>query len=144
MKKLVLIMVALFTINGMAQEKQAVSGEKMTKEKVTKTPEDVAGMETKKLTQKLELTSEQQKEVYTILLEKAKLNAESYAELRKMKSSEEKPSKEDFKTVKRKMMEQQKITDSKLKEVLSEKQFSSYQEMHGQKRRVKSKQLTKG
>jgi hypothetical protein len=144
MKKLILIMVALFTLNGIAQEKQTVSGEKVTKEKVEKTPENMAAMETKKMTKRLDLSSKQQKEVYTILLEKAKLNAESYAELKKMKSSEEKPSKEGFKTVKRKMMEQQKITDSKLKEVLSEEQFSSYQEMHGQKRRVKSKQLTKG
>lgn len=137
-------MIALFTLNGMAQEKQTVSGDKVTQKKEVKSPEDMAAMETKKMTKMLNLSSEQQTQVYEVMLEKTKVNQESRAERTKMKQSGEKVSKEDYKKIKMKVLDQQKKTTEKMKEILSEKQFLKYEKMYGKKPNVKSNQLKRG
>lgn len=143
MKNIVLIMLALFTLNGMAQEIKTKSGEKKVQVKEQKSPADIAGAEAKKMTKYLELSSEQQKKVYDVLLEKAEANQASRAERMKMKTSKEQLSKEDYKKVKMKVLDQQKKTDEQMKEILTEEQYTKYEEMNGKKPRTVSGEVKK-
>ena len=62
MKKLLVIAIALFTLNGMAQQKEKHSDRKDRAEmRMDMSPNDIADLKSKKLTLKLDLTEAQQK-----------------------------------------------------------------------------------
>jgi len=141
MKKLILIAIAMFTLNGMAQEKKikASSGEKITKVKQTKSAEDIASAETKKMMLQLDLTKDQQTKVYNVLLERAKANLETRAERQKIKASKKEVTKEDYKKIRAKIVKQRDETHMKMKEILTAEQYTKYEEAFGKRPKVKVK-----
>ena len=73
MKKIVVIALALVTLNGMAQEKKQKRMDRgdRTELRNDMTPNDIADLKTKKLTLDLDLTDKQQKDVHKLILEQA-------------------------------------------------------------------------
>ena len=80
MKKLVLIAIALFSLNGFAQHKASKKERIKKAEKIRSemTPEEMAELRTKKMTLHLDLTESQQKEVYNVLLEESRYKKEKH------------------------------------------------------------------
>jgi protein CpxP len=110
MKKLLVIALALFTLNGVAQEKRKKQGDRKQGSELRKemTPSEVADLKAKKMTLKLDLTDAQQNKVHTIFLNQAKVNDE----LRKGRKAakgmkKEKPSKDEFVKMQNQKLDQQ-------------------------------------
>ncbi len=70
MKKILLIALALISIEGIAQQRmQRPERKDMTQNMSSLTPEESAGLQTKRMTLQLDLNKFQQKEIYKINLE---------------------------------------------------------------------------
>lgn len=77
MKKLGIIAIALITLQATAQEqKSAISKQKIERISSDMSPEDIAQIQTKRMTLELDLDESQQKKVNALLLEEAKKRAE--------------------------------------------------------------------
>lgn len=133
MKKLVLIAVAFFTLNAIAQE------QKVKQEKI-KTDQSVDN-KVKKLVKTLELTPDQQEKVRLVFLDHNKEMQKVKLKIKEALKAENKMSKEDAK--KTMLKQNDKImtrTNSKLKEILTEEQYKKYEEMqHQNKKRTLEK-----
>ncbi|SDI39827.1 hypothetical protein [Winogradskyella thalassocola] len=131
MKKLLVIALALFTLNGMAQEKDKRSDRKDRSERrMEMTPSDIADLKSKKLTLKLDLTEAQQKEVHALLLSEAKANEG----LRKKRTAvegekKEKPSKEEFIKMQNLRLDQQIEMKREMKTILNAEQYAKFEKM---------------
>ncbi len=134
MKRLLLIAIAFFTLNAVAQEKKTKSSATLNKELHTKqqhsSPEEMATMKTKKLSQQLDLTSGQQKEVYNLILEYTKVDIESKLKIKKEIASKDKidmqESKKSYIINREKQMDQM---NSKFKSILSDEQYKKYEKI---------------
>ncbi|WP_412561602.1 hypothetical protein [Winogradskyella sp. MIT101101] len=128
MKKLVLIAVAFFTLNAVAQE------QKVKQEKI-KTDQSVDN-KVKKLVKTLELTPDQQEKVRLVFLDHNKEMQKVKLKIKEALKAENKMSKEDAK--KTMLKQNDKImtrTNSKLKEILTEEQYKKYEEMQQQNKK---------
>lgn len=128
MKKLVLIAVAFFTLNAIAQE------QKVKQEKI-KTDQSVDN-KVKKLVKTLELTPDQQEKVRLVFLDHNKEMQKVKLKIKEALKAENKMSKEDAK--KTMLKQNDKImtrTNSKLKEILTEEQYKKYEEMQQQNKK---------
>lgn len=128
MKKLVLIAVAFFTLNAIAQE------QKVKQEKI-KTDQSVDN-KVKKLVKTLELTPDQQEKVRLVFLDHNKEMQKVKLKIKEALKAENKMSKEDAK--KTMLKQNDKImtrTNSKLKEILTEEQYKKYKEMQQQNKK---------
>ncbi|MBO6881515.1 MULTISPECIES: hypothetical protein [Winogradskyella] len=133
MKKLVLIAVAFFTLNAVAQE------QKVKQEKI-KTDQSVDN-KVKKLVKTLELTPDQQEKVRLVFLDHNKEMQKVKLKIKEALKAENKMNKEEAK--KTMLKQNDKImtrTNSKLKEILTEEQYKKYKEMqHQNKKRTSEK-----
>ena len=150
MKKLILIALALVTIQVSAQNRKQEfrKGERMEKGQRMSdfTPEEMAQLQTKKMTLTLDLTEAQQKKIEKLNLEnakdrKAKMEARQ-AQMRDGKS--EKPSKEERLKIINERLDKQIEMKQKMKKILDEEQLEKWEKNHAQKQRAGKKQKGKG
>ena len=133
MKRLLLVAIAFFTLNAVAQEKKTKSVT-LNKEQHTKqqhsTPEEMATMKTKKLSQQLDLTSNQQKEVYNLILEYSKGDTENKLKIKEEIASKDKIDMQEAKKAyiinREKQMDQM---NSKFKDILNDEQYKKYEKI---------------
>ena len=139
MKKIFLIALALVTIQVSAQNKKQGEnkGDRMEKRQGMKdfTPEEMAQLQTKKMTLDLDLTASQQKQVEKLQLEKAKeRKAKMEARQAKMKDAKgEKPSKEERLAMMNERLDKQMEMKKKMKQILNADQFEKWEKMQGRK-----------
>lgn len=136
MKKLVMIFIAVATLQVSAQEqKRELKKERMTS-KTPYSPEEMAQLQSKKLTLKLDLDTKQQKEVSAVFLEQAKLRQSKKEAFLQSKAKEEKKSfskDERFKMANARL-DQQIEMKSKMKTILSAEQYEKWGKMNEQRR----------
>jgi protein CpxP len=134
MKKLILIVIALVTINVTAQEhrkehkEQNERGERRAMLKDL-TPEEMATLQTKKMTLHLELTSAQQTKILTLNLEQAKLRkAKMDAHKKRMDNAGSKPSKDERLKMMNDKLDHQIVMKQKIKGILTAEQFEKWEQ----------------
>ncbi|GAB4161205.1 MAG: hypothetical protein Tsb0033_18290 [Winogradskyella sp.] len=135
MKKLILILLSFIAFNLSAQEKIEVKREATKKEQQKLVQGDnakvLAKTETYKLSKELNLSSEQEKNVYEIYLNHFEGELKRKEEIKKLINSKDKKNKEE---IKQKIAIQKSGNSEalhyKLKEVLTEEQFKEYLEKH--------------
>lgn len=139
MKNLVIIALALVTLNGFAQkkEKQYINKENRTEIKKEMTAEDVAGIQTKKLTLELDLTNEQQEKVYVLILEQSKLNI---ATRKAREARTTKPTKDEIVKAKNDRLDQQIKMKREMKAILTAEQYAKFDSKQPKKHKKGKKQ----
>ena len=141
MKKLVVIVLALVAMHVQAQERAPRDGKKMERmhKKMNFSPEQMATIQTKKMTLHLDLTEAQQKEIYAINLANSKTRKAKMDAHKKMKdgAKSKKPSKEMRFEIMNEQLDQQIATKKKMKAVLSADQFEKFEKVQHRKHRSK-------
>lgn len=141
MKKIILIALALVTIQVSAQDKgpENRKGNKMEKGQRMSdfTPEEMAQLQTKKMTLDLDLTEAQQKKIEKINLENAKERKEKMEarQAKKKDGTGEKPSKEERLAMMNERLDKQMEIKQKMKQILNAEQFEKWEKNHAQKKR---------
>lgn len=107
-------------------------------------PEEIATLQTKKMTLRLDLTDAQQDDIYKINLENAKLRKAHMAERKARKESGEatKPSKEERLARANKMLDHKIAMKAKMKNILNEEQYAKWEaslDMRQHKMKAKTK-----
>ena len=149
MKKLILIALALVTIQVSAQDRKQEfrKGDRMERGERFKdlTPEEKAQLQTKKMTLHLDLTQSQQKQIEKLNLENAK-DRKANMETRQAKKKEgkgEKPSKEERLAMMNERLDKLIEMKGKMKKILDDEQFEKWEKNHAQKQRAGKKQKGK-
>ena len=150
MKNLFMIAIALLTLNVTAQERKKGAQRGEMKEKMemrqNMTPEDIAELQTKKMTLHLDLNEKQQAEVNKLLLEEAKDRKAKMAEFKAKREAAdgEKLSKEDRIKMANERLDHQIEMKKKMKTILNDDQYDKFDKMqekrearkgHGEKMR---------
>ena len=147
MKKLLIIAIALVTLNGFAQRDghKKMDRENGSELRKDMTPNDIADLKSKKLTLKLDLTDKQQKEVKALFLEEAQ-NRETLRKERKAKDGEqkEKPSTEEFVKMQNLRLDKQIQMKRKMKSILTVEQYAKFEKMKPRKQKKERKHSKKG
>jgi len=142
MKKLLVIALALFTLNGVAQEKRKRSSEHHGKMNMRKdmSPKDIADLKSKKLTLQLDLTDAQQQKVHKLILNQAETN-QSLRKAHKTDGDEkrERPSKEERLKMQNQKLDQMIALKREMKTILTAEQYAKFEKMKPKKRRHKGK-----
>lgn len=134
MKKLIIIMLALISTASYAQKDKSERGhhkKEMRQKGSDLSPEQRAELSTKKMTLHLDLNEAQQKDLYAIELEQAKLKKERF---------ESKTDKQELKEserfeMKTKRLDNQIAFKKKMKSILSEDQYSKWEKGRYSKRK---------
>lgn len=150
MKKLILIAVAFLALQATAQEhkKEHHSNKERGQKMMNLSADEIATLQTKKMTLHLDLNESQQAKIHKMNLEDAKTR-KAYMEKRKanMKArkakkesgeSAEKPSKEERLKMVNKRLDHQIEAKQKMKEILNEEQYVKWEKSQA-KRAQKSK-----
>jgi len=132
MKKLFLIALALVTLQVSAQHKKEghKKGDKMERMN-DYTPEQIAELQTKKMTLHLDLNEAQQQKVMALNLQNAsdrKAMVEAKKQMTEKSDGQEMP-KEDKLKMKNDMLDKQIAMKQKMKDILDEKQYAKWEEM---------------
>ncbi|WP_299101817.1 hypothetical protein [uncultured Winogradskyella sp.] len=147
MKKLVIIAIALVTLNGFAQEKGDKKMRKGNRSEMRKdmTPKDIADLKSKRLTLKLDLTDVQQKKVQKLFLEEAETR-QKFKDSRKLKEGEkrERPSQEEFVKMQNLRLDQQIQMKRNMKSILSEEQYAKFEKMKPRKHKKRGEKGKRG
>lgn len=131
MKKILIIAMAFITIEGMAQQRMERPGrEEMAQKMSALTPEESAGLQTKKMTLHLDLNQSQQKEIYKINLENATKRKDMMAARKAKRASGtmERPSKEEFLKMTNDRLDHQIATKAKMKSILNAEQYTKWEQ----------------
>tara|TARA_R110000868_G_scaffold196650_2_gene442673 strand:- start:7765 stop:8226 length:462 start_codon:yes stop_codon:yes gene_type:complete len=150
MKKVILIVVALVALQMTAQEKKEgpnkERGEKMEHFK-DMTPEEMATLQTKKMTLHLDLNASQQREIQQLNLQNAterKAKMEAHKAL-KESGKMEKPSKEDRLKMMNEHLDYQIAMKAKMKTILNADQYAKWEkDQEKMKNKHSGKQKHKG
>jgi periplasmic protein CpxP/Spy len=131
MKKLIIIAIALISIQGIAQEerKERPNRKEMAQKMSDLTPEETASLRTKKMTLHLDLNKSQQAEVYKLNLENANMR-KNMMETRKAKmqsGSMEKPTKEQRLAMENAKLDHQIAMKAKMKTILNNDQYVKWE-----------------
>ncbi len=131
MKKLILIAVAFLALQATAQQQK--KGDRSHRERGEKmmnlSAEEMSTLQTKKMTLHLDLNESQQKKIYKINLENAKVR-KAYIEKRKAakeNGATEKPSKEERLEMTNKTLDHKIATKRKMKDILNEEQYAKWE-----------------
>jgi hypothetical protein len=131
MKRLIVIALALVSIQGFAQEerKERPNREERAQRMSNLTPEEAANLRTKKMTLHLDLNEAQQKEIYAINLENATKRKEMMDTFKAKKESGnmEKPSEEQRLAMKNAKLDHQIAMKAKMKKILNKEQFDKWE-----------------
>lgn len=137
MKKIVIIFIALVTLQVTAQDKQRAPrgerpGDRMEAMK-DMTPEEMATLQTKRMTLHLDLTAEQQKKVQALNLEEAQMRKAKMEEHQAKKESGEmqKPSKEERLKMMNDRLDHQIAMKQKMKSILNDEQYNKWEASQG-------------
>ena len=137
MKKIVIILFALVAIQITAQEKkrdQQRDGQRAQMEAMKDlSPEEIATLQTKKMTLHLDLNEAQQKKVETLFLEEAKLRKAKMEERKAMKEGAERKTitKEDKFKMMNARLDHQIEMKQKMKSILNDEQFEKWEIAQG-------------
>ncbi|HLT32760.1 MAG TPA: hypothetical protein VKZ98_03135 [Aquaticitalea sp.] len=151
MKNLLMIALAFVTLNAVAQEDKKEMRKTEMKERMAKsermTPEEIATLQTKKMTLHLDLNEKQQSEVKALLLEEAQTRKDKMAAFKAKKETGEKPSKDDRFNHQNDRLDHQIELKKKMKTILNADQYAKYEQihttMHNKKRKMSHKRKTK-
>ncbi len=144
MKKIVFIVLALAVIQVTAQDKKQHQnkerGDKMERYQ-DYTPEEIAELQTKKMTLHLDLNESQQKEIKKLNLEnaierKAKMEARK---AQKESTNTEKPAKEERLKMTNERLDKQIEMKAKMKKVLNTDQFAKWEKSQQEKKHKHNK-----
>ncbi len=131
MKRLIIIALALVSIQSFAQEgmKERPNREERAQRMSDLTPEETANLQTKKMTLHLDLSEAQQKEIYAINLENATKRKKMMDTFRAKKESGnmERPSEEQRLAMKNAKLDHQIAMKAKMKKILNEEQFDKWE-----------------
>jgi len=137
MKKIVIILIALVTLQVMAQERKRefrdeARGERMEAMKDL-TPEEMATLKTKRMTLHLDLTADQQKKIQALNLEQAEIRKTKMEEHRAMKEKGEMKelTKEDRFKMMNERLDHQIAIKQEMKTILNEEQYKKWETSHG-------------
>ncbi|RKE91998.1 hypothetical protein [Ichthyenterobacterium magnum] len=145
MKKLILIAIALVTLQVSAQDKKRdhQKGDKHERKEMLKdfSAEEIATLKTKKMTLHLDLTKAQQKEIHALNLEQAKAKKVKMAEREKKMEGKEmqKPSKDEKLKMMNERLDHQIATKQKMKTILNAEQFEKFEKMQSKRHSQKGK-----
>ena len=130
MKKLVLVVMALCAI-----QITSAQGHQKSKKGMNLSAEEIATIQTKKMTLALDLTEAQQDGIYQVNLENAKLRKAHMAERKAKRESGEakKPTKEERIEMVNKRLDHQIAVKAKMKDILSEEQYKKWERMMAKK-----------
>ena len=145
MKKLIVIAIALISLQGIAQERRGDHRKSDRKERSQTLkdlkPEEAATLQTKKMTLHLDLSDAQQKEIYKMNLANAKERQAKMEAAKKMKESGEKPSKENRYSLMNERLDKQIAQKKQLKSILTEEQFEKLEKGSKRNKMKQRKQL---
>lgn len=141
MKKLIIIAIALISIQGFAQgeRKERPNRNENRQKMMNLSAEEMATLQTKKMTLHLDLNKSQQDDIYKINLENATLR-KTYMEARKAKKEAgtvQKPSKEDRLERMNARLDHKIAVKVKMKKILNEAQYAKWEK--AQSRMVQNK-----
>ncbi|MEZ4793113.1 MAG: hypothetical protein R2783_06530 [Gelidibacter sp.] len=144
MKNLLMIAVALVTISATAQErkKEAHKGEMKDRMEMREdmTPEELAKLQTKKMTLHLDLSEKQQTEVEKLLLEEAKTRKAKMESLKaKKEAGAEKPSKEERLKMANDRLDHQIEMKKKMKAILTPEQYDKFDKIQSKRGAMRGK-----
>ncbi|WP_179020899.1 hypothetical protein [Winogradskyella forsetii] len=132
MKKLVIIALALVSLNAFAQRKEHNKMDRENRSELRKdmTPSDIADLKSKQLTLKLDLTDTQQKDVHQLIFDEA-TTRQSLRKANKSADGEKraKPSKEDIVKMQNQRLDSQIEMKRKMKKILTEEQYAKFEKM---------------
>lgn len=125
MKNVILILVALISLNGFAQKR---GGEKLN-------PEQMATLQTKKMTSALDLNESQQTKVYQLNLENATNRQAKRDEAKALRANSErkKPTSEEQYAMQTAMLDHQIAQKEKMEAILNKDQFAKWEKMQEQR-----------
>ena len=143
MKKLLVIALALIAFQANAQEQNKDSRKGREHKMMQLEPQEMAELQTKKMTLHLDLTEAQQSKIMALNLEQAKVR-KAFMEQRKAAKEEGKtPTKEDRLKFENKKLDAQIAHKKKMKSILNEEQYKKWETMQEkrahQRGRLKSK-----
>ena len=150
MKKLLLIAIALLTVNAIAQERKRERPNRGERERIQQfkdfSPEEIATLQTKRMALELDLNEAQQKQVQTIHLEQAKAHKTEMDARKKMHEEDkaEQPSKEDRFNRVNSQLDKKLAAKTKMKSILSKEQFEKWERQNSMKGRKNMKDSKKG
>jgi len=129
MKKLILIAIAFVGLQTFAQDNMRGDRKQRAERMQNLSAEDMASMQTKKMTLALDLTAAQQEEVKTLFLEEAKVNKEKIKAYKEMKEKMDavKPTKEERQKMKMARMDRKIEMKAKMKSILNETQYTKWE-----------------
>lgn len=131
MKRLIIIAIALISIQGMAQEakNERTNNTERAQRANDFTPEETASLQTKKMTLHLDLNEKQQKDIYKLNLENASKRKEMKENFKAKKESGEmeKPSKEERFAMQNAKLDHQIAMKAKMKSILNADQFAKWE-----------------
>ena len=137
MKKLCIIAIAFITLQATAQDqKPALTKSKVERVKSDMTPEEIAQIQTKKMTLELDLNESQQKQVNALLLEEARNRAEKKEAYNKIKDNAEAKAaltKEDRVKMMNERLDNQIAMKAKMKNILNADQYAKWEQKMTQK-----------
>lgn len=130
MKSLILIAICLFTLNGIAQEHEPREmRKKMEKIRSEMTAEDIAGLKTKKMTLRLDLTEVQQKKAYDLVLAEAEQRKTMKAKHKAYKEGKKELTKNDFVTTQNERLDRKIAFKAEMKTILTDEQYEKFDKM---------------
>ena len=145
MKKLVIIAIALISLQGIAQQRNERPNRDARTQKMNNlSPDEFAELRTKKMTLHLDLNSDQQKKIYALNLENAKMRQKMMEAHRAQRAEGnlEKPSKEDRLRMQNNKLDHQIAMKAKMKTILNENQYAKWEK--GLERMAENKKNKKG
>ena len=132
MKKLCIIAIAFITLQATAQEeKPALSKSKVERMTSDMSPEDIAQIQTKRMTLEYDLNESQQKQVNALFLEEAKARAEKKEAYNKIKNNADAKSsitKEDRVKMMNEHLDHQIAMKAKMKKILNADQYAKWEQ----------------
>lgn len=148
MRKILVIAMALISLQGIAQqERQRENRQENRNERKQNlrdlTPEQAATLQTKKMALHLDLSEAQQKEIYKLNLANAKERQSKMEAVKKMRESEEKPSKEARYDMMNDRLDNQLAQKKQLKSILTKEQFEKLEKGNKMKQRKQLKERGK-
>lgn len=137
MKKLILIAIALIGIQGIAQEKEerGPRNHDRNEKMMDLTAEEIATLQTKKMTLFLDLSPTQQGKIHKINLENA-TNRKAMMEERKAKKEsgeDNKPTKEERLKIANERLDHKIAMKAKMKDILNNDQYAKWEESQAKK-----------
>ncbi len=133
MKRLAVMVLLLTSLGAVAQKNE---GQRFGKgPKMDLTAEQMATLQTKKMTLALDLTKAQQEEIMKFHLDEAKSRKEKWEEMKAKKESGEwqKPTSEERFKMENARLDHQIAIQTKMKEILDDEQYQSWKKMKKQK-----------